>query len=232
MELYEKEIKSLKKKPKLFYKDIQELKDIVKPLCYDEKITLCEEYFELNKKIENFINKKYSFCLSKHTKNSLLINDFICFIYDKDKSYNLGLYVEKDNFVIKKQLITEKNQNPLRMSEKMEFSNGFNQIDLNGFSRSIMRNNMKAIGEHYNSEILESLETLTHIKDFIITMRYEKFKIFDYLDKDKIYEFNELCKKLEDIANVFLLTKDLDITSILEKIKGKKDSAVNKKNVI
>ena len=63
-------------------------------------------------------------------------------------------------------------------------------------------------------------------------MRYEKVEIFDYLEKGKTYEFNELCEKLEDIANVFLITKDLDLTPILEKIKDKKDSTLNKKNII
>lgn len=231
MQLYGKDLNSFKDQPTLFYKDLQELKDIIKPLYQDEKITLCEEYLDLNKKIEHFINKKYSFCQTKYT-NNLLINDFICFIYDKDKSYNLGFHVEKDNFIITKQLINEQNENPLKMSEKMEFSSGFNHIGLNGFARGTMRNNMKEIGECYNNEILESLETVTHIKDFIVSMKYEKVEIFDYLDKGKTYELNELCERLEDIANVFLITKDLDLTPILEKIKDKKDSALNKKNII
>lgn len=232
MELYRKDLKSFKDQPILFYKDLQELKDIIKPLYHDEKITICEEYLDLNKKMKNFINKKYSFSFSEHTPSTFLINDFICFIPNKDRLFNLGFHVEKDNFIIIKQLIDEQNKNPLKMSEKMHFSNGFNRLALNGFARTTIKNNMKTIGENYNNEILESLETIRHIKDFIISMRYEKVEIFDYLEKGKTYEFNELCEKLEDIANVFLITKDLDLTPILEKIKDKKDSTLNKKNII
>ena len=232
MEVYKKDLNQFKNQPTLFYKDLQELKNIIKPLYQDEKITLCEEYLDLNKKIENFINKKYSFSVSQHTKTIFLINDFICFVYNKDKSYNLGFYVEKDNFIIKKQVINKQNENVLKMSEKMEFSSGFNHINLNGFARGTIRNNMKAIGEFYNNEILESLETVNHIKEFFIAIKYEQFDIFNYLDKGKTYDLNELCKKFEDIANIFLLTKDLDLAPILEKIKGTKDSTLNKKNVI
>lgn len=183
----------------------------------EKRKRIAEDYFKINKNIKNFIDKKYFFSYLSDLNNKIHMNDLISFdadIYSK----NLILFTTVDSFRLEK-IMNNRNIDFLELTDEISiYLEGMYEEQIN--IRSIIRKNLEEIYKEYYKEILDSSLLAVEILEVLNTAEIAKINTLDFINKEKIYEIKNLYTDLENIGETLLLTKDIDLTINLEKIKS------------
>lgn len=186
---------------------------------------IAEDYFKINKNIKFFIDKKYFFSYLSVLNNRIYMNDLISFESDVN-SKSLSLFTTVDSFRLEKRMSNRKIDFLELTDEISIYLEGMYEGQIN--IRPIIRKNLKEIYKEYYKEILESSLLAVEILEVLNTAEIAKISTLNFINKERIYEIKNLYNELENIGTTLLLTKDIDITRNLEKIK----SMLNKKNKV
>lgn len=204
-----------------FFKDIDECTDYMithfKFSLSKENIKFAEKYFEFNQNLKSFMNKEYKWdCLG--TMNVLLINNFLMIsryprvvntgkasqkIFIKNEMFRLDTQHTDDDEVFLKELKETKtevyNQNIYELS-----------------IRDNMIKNLKEIKESYNVQILESVKIVKEVNSILNECTKEKIDISKLTNLEIKSSPEEIYPIIEELSNMLLLLKDIDMTEKLE----------------
>lgn len=206
-----------------FFKDIDECTDYMithfKFSLSKENIIFAEKYFEFNKDIKDFIDKKYNWhCLG--TMNVLVINNFLMIsrpprvigngkacqkIFIRNEMFRLDTQHTDEDEVFLKELKETKtevyNQNVYELS-----------------IRDNMIKNLKEIKENYNVQILESVKIVKEVNSILNECSNQKIDISKLTNIESKASPEEIYPIIEELTNMLLLLKDIDMTENLERL--------------
>lgn len=199
-----------------FFESREELKDF---LIKDFSISMTvineqfiNDFFELNQSIKRFINSDFTFSVGSHT-SEYIINDFAGFDfhdrYDFHKNYHMD--IKRSTFSIKSESV-----------DVIDFALGANDFPTQYRMKSLedinikkfIKENFRFINKNNRKKFELAFDFLQVVKEILSIATKNGLEMKEIINLNSTYNKKELVVIMEDIRNLLLITKDIDIGKI------------------
>lgn len=206
-----------------FFKDIDECADYMithfKFARTKENMKFAEKYFEFNQNLKSFINKEYKWdCLG--TMNVLVINNFLM-ISRPPRVIGVGkacqkIFLRNEMFRLDTQHTDEDEVflKELKETKTEVYNQNLYELSI----RDNMIKNLKEIKENYNVQILESVKIVKEVNSILNECTNQKIDISKLTNTETKSSPEEIYPIIEELTNMLLLLKDVDMTENLKKL--------------
>lgn len=170
------------------------------------------DFFELNQSIKKFINGNFTFSTGSN-KLEYVINDFAGFLfhpeYNHHRNYNLA--IKKNTFAIKSHSIPSMDF----ILGSYDFPTQYIMKQLEDVNiKKFVKENFRLISKKHRKKFESSLEFLNVVKEVLSIAVKNGLEMKDIINLHITYNKKELVIIVEEVRNLLLITKDIDIGKI------------------